>query len=222
MIQQVRYTQPSNRPSILEAGLQGMLGGVSGYYDRQAQQQKNMMNLLPVLAQMKMLTPGGTDVKMPGTNVSFGINQPQQDYGTLVDQQRYQQLKYENEHRDEMMKDKEAIAAYTRMMSTGNVDEETANQIYWNIKRGIKTPEDAKLEADLEIEKAKAKEKLKDKSIIPPWADKAMQYTPFKGTYNAAKGLGLYKKKKPTHIPQEIWDSTTDEQKQEYYDKYGK
>jgi hypothetical protein len=94
-IQQVRYPVPDNQPPAWAQGLQGMVQGVSGYYDRRAQEQKNMMALLPVLAQMKMLTPGGKDIKVPGSNLSFGVNTPTTDYGEQLSKLKGQQLGYE-------------------------------------------------------------------------------------------------------------------------------
>lgn len=73
-IQQVRYDLPQTPAwrQALGAGLQGAIGGASGYFNRQQQQQENIMKMLPVFAQMGMLQPGGNDVNVPGLP-SMGI-----------------------------------------------------------------------------------------------------------------------------------------------------
>lgn len=84
-IQQVRYPVPQQAPwaQALQGAVGGAMSGMSGYYGRRQQEQKNLMSLLPVLAQMKMLTPGGSDIKVPGTGLSFGVGSPATDYGEL-------------------------------------------------------------------------------------------------------------------------------------------
>ena len=78
----VRYTQPQIPAwrQALGGFAQGAMSGMAGYYGRQRQQQENIMKLLPVFAQMKMLKPGGTPgqpgvVGVPGAG-NFSIGQP--------------------------------------------------------------------------------------------------------------------------------------------------
>lgn len=137
-IQQVRYPVPQQAPwaQALQGAVGGAMSGMSGYYGRRQQEQKNLMSLLPVLAQMKMLTPGGSDIKVPGTGLSFGVGSPATDYGELENKAQYDKIKYENENRDLLAKRNAAEKAFQAIVSADPSALPQAWKAYDSIMQG--------------------------------------------------------------------------------------
>jgi len=98
-IQQVRYDVPQAEYGALGAFADLLTGATKGFIDSTLEEKKNLVSLLPVLAQMKMVKPGGKKGD-PGTitvgGQTFSITSPGLDYedenSKLLAKQRAQEL----------------------------------------------------------------------------------------------------------------------------------
>lgn len=143
-IQQVRYAQPSNRTSPWEAGIQGGLSGMSGYYGRQQQKQDNLMKLLPVFAQMKMLKQGGK-AGAPGV-----INVPGAGPFTVSAPRQGSQDKYYDAKTQETLMENGVLPwtpAFARRKAISDVDKEYIKDPTLKLNKGWQTDRDAAVSA---------------------------------------------------------------------------
>ena len=142
-IQQVRYPGPE-QPSPWVSGLQsisGLAGGfVQGKVGAQQQEQQNLMKLLPVLAQMKMLTPGGKSgqpgvLSIPG-GPSFTVGSPSTDYGQLENKAQAEKIAYENANREQIGRQKAAEKAFQAIVSADPKNLKDAWAAYKSVIEG--------------------------------------------------------------------------------------
>jgi len=135
-VTKVRYQQPEIPAwkQALGAGVQGATGAVGGYYDRQAAQQANLVKILPTLAQMKMIKPGGKQgnpnvISVGGNN--FTVTNTGED---MLDKVRKQQvreynIKFGDEAKPDAMLKSEATAAAQKSAAYQRASQDEAEGI---------------------------------------------------------------------------------------------
>lgn len=129
-VQEVRYDVPQQSPWLdaLEGAVQVGGGMLLGKYQRERQQQEDMMKLLPVLAQMRMLQQGGT-VGQPGVMNVPGLG-PMRVTSPAPDQQEM----YYKAKTDELMREmgeKPMLPAQAQRLAVNEVNDLISKDSAW-------------------------------------------------------------------------------------------
>jgi len=149
-IREVRYDVPQIPAwrQALSGALQGGLAVGGGMLNRQReaelQKNKNIMQMLPVMAQMGMLETGGVPgqpgaITAPGLP-TFQATDAVPDYGERLNQLKGKDLEYEINNRERIRKQKEAARAFQVVIQADPANLKDAWAAYNSVMAGKPPP----------------------------------------------------------------------------------